>query len=184
MNAKTSIVIHANPVQPQLRRHLQALLQSWRETGVPPRWQLMNTLQELLEWRANQDIQGLWNPPPLLATATLDDGWGHGLEVIETCGRAAGLRIERLGLLISAEQIIDRCRQMRPQLLGLTLLQLDSEVSLRQITEELRGLTKVLVGGPPFRIDPELAARTQVGYVARDVADFLDFILNSNIVQL
>lgn len=163
-----------------LRQRLQDLLRTWQTSGVPPRWELMNTLQSLLEWKKKRKLAGLWNPPPLLLTATLDDGWGHGLEVIEACGRTAGLRVERLGLMRSAEDIILRCLALQPQLLGLTVLQFDSEPPLRQITEALGTGTRVLTGGPIFQIDRDLAARTGVHHVAKNVADFLSIILHLN----
>lgn len=166
----------------ELRKRLQCLLQTWRETGAPPRWQLMNTLQEIVAWKDERRANGIYSAPPLMLTATLDDGWGHGLEVIEMCARAAGVYVERLGLLRSAEQIIERCRQLCPQLLGMTVLQLDSEPSLSLITSELKDCTQILVGGPPFQIEPELADRTGVDFVAKNVTDFLDFILHWKVV--
>jgi len=170
------------PTRHPLKERLETLLQAWRGSRAPSRWELMNTLHELLEWKEDLKIPGIWSPPPLLVTTTLDDGWGHGLEVIETCGRVAGLQVERLGLLQSAEQIIDHCRRSRPQMLGMTVLQLDTEATLSQIAKELKGCTLILVGGPPFRIDPELADRTKVDYVAKDVADFLDFLLRFGVI--
>lgn len=164
----------------ELRNRLEDLLQTWRTSGVPPRWQLMNTLQAMLEWKDNERIPGLWNPPPLLLTATLDDGWGHGLEVVELCARVAGLQVERLGLLQTADRILGTCLQLRPRLLGLTILQFDSEPSLKRIIEGLGKHTLLLAGGPVFQIDPELASRTGVDHVAKDVADFLGIILNLN----
>jgi methylmalonyl-CoA mutase cobalamin-binding subunit len=167
----------------ELRRCLEELLQDWRRSGVPSRGQLVDSLEHIIELNDPQTTPGLWSPAPLMLTATLDDGWGHGLEVIERCARAAGLKVERVGLLLSAEQILIRCSNQLPQLLGLTVLQLDSEPSLAAITEKLKGRTQVIVGGPPFQIDPELAARTQVDYVAKNVADFLDFLLHGKIIQ-
>ncbi len=164
----------------ELRNRLQDLLDNWRTSGIPPRWQLMNTLQHLLVWKDNEQIPGLWNPAPLLLTATLDDGWGHGLEVVELCARVAGLQVERLGLLQTADRILGTCLQLRPQLLGLTILQFDSEPSLKRIIEGLGKHTLLLAGGPIFQIDPELASRTGVHYVAKDVADFLGIIRNLN----
>jgi methanogenic corrinoid protein MtbC1 len=94
-----------------------------------------------------------------------------------------GLKVERVGLLQSPEQILAHCSEHSPQLLGLTVLQFDSEPSLAAITARLKGHTQVIVGGPPFQIEPDLALRTHVDYVARDVADFLDFLLQCSFVQ-
>lgn len=162
----------------KLRNRLEDLLQTWRTSGVPTRWQLMNTLQDLRAWKDNEQISGLWNPPPMMLTATLDDGWGHGLEVVELCAAVAGLHVERLGLLKTADDILAACFKLRPHLIGLTMLQFDSEPSLIQITARVPEPTQVLVGGPVFKIDPDLASRTAVHLVAKNVADFLDIVLD------
>ena len=162
----------------KLRNRLKDLLQTWQTSGVPPRWQLMNTLQDLHAWKDAEHISGLWKPPPMMLTATLDDGWGHGLEVIEQCAAVAGLHVERLGLLKTADDILSACFKLRPRLLGLTMLQFDSEPSLSQITAGVPELTQVLVGGPVFQIDPDLASRTAVHHVAKNVADFLGIVLD------
>ncbi len=143
----------------------------------------MNELRELLEWRQNNQIAGLWQPPPLMLTVTTDDGWGHGLEVIELCARLAGVRIERIGLLQKPQAIVDCCRRLRPLLLGLTVLQFDSEADLKHIAENLPASTQIIAGGAPFQIDPEFAERAGVRHVARNAADFLHFLLSLETLQ-
>lgn len=160
-----------------LRERLQSLLQNWRQAGLPPRWQLLNELRDLLEWRQNNQIAGLWAPPPLMLTATLDDGWGHGLEVIELCARLAGVQTEHIGLLQTPGAILDACRRLRPLLLGLTVLQFDSEADLRHIAANLPTPTQIIAGGAPFQIDPDFAERAGVPHVAKNAADFLHFLL-------
>jgi len=164
----------------KLQSHLEGLLQSWRQLGIPPRWQLMNQLEDLIAWRGKNQITGLWKSPPLMLTATLDDGWGHGLEVIELSARVVGVRIQRIGLLQTPDQIVDCCHRLSPGLLGLTVLQFDSEDSLRLICENVHETTQVAAGGPPFQIDPEFAMRTKVDFAAKNVADFLGFLIESD----
>ena len=53
----------------------------------------------------------MWNIPPLMITATLDDGLGYGLEVIRMFSEAAGLEIIELGLLVTPEKIIAACKK-------------------------------------------------------------------------
>ena len=160
-----------------LRQHLRDLLAEWRREGVPTRWQLERTFEEILQERQSLHVQGLWKSPPVMLTATLDDGWGHGLRVIDLCARAAGIRTRFLGLLKSPEEIVAACLEDAPALLGLTVLQFDSEPALCHISCHLPPHIRLIVGGPPFQIDPELADRSGVHFVARNVADFLEFIL-------
>lgn len=143
----------------------------------------MNELQKLLEWRQNHQIAGLWEPPPLMLTATVDDGWGHGLEAIELCARLAGVQIERIGLLQTPGAIVAACRRLRPLLLGLTVLQFDSEVDLKHIAANLPTPTRIIAGGAPFQIDPDFAERAGVPHVAKNAADFLHFLLFSDALQ-
>jgi len=177
--ASTADANAANPLREQLR----SLLQNWRQTGLPSRWQLMSELRDLLEWREKNRIAGLWDPPPLMLTATVDDGWGHGLEVVELCARLAGVQIERIGLLQGPDVIVDSCQRLRPLLLGLTVLQFDSEADLKHIAENLPAPTQIIAGGAPFQIDPEFAERAGVRHVARNAADFLHFLLSSETLR-
>jgi len=162
-----------------LRQHLQDLLAGWRREGIPTRWQLQKIFEEIIQERDSSGGQGLWKSPPAMLTATLDDGWGHGLRIIELCAQAAGLNTRFLGLLQSPEAVVAACTEDDgPDLLGLTVLQFDSEPALIHIRRHLPSHTRLIAGGPPFQIDPELADRSGVHFVARNVADFLEFILN------
>lgn len=159
-----------------LRRHVEDLLEEWRQEGIPTRWGLQNIFREITEKRSSPI--GLWESPPLMLTATLDDGWGNGLQIIETCARAMGLDPRFLGLLKSPEEIVSACIEQQPDLLGLTVLQFDSEPALSHICRHIPAKTRLIAGGAPFQIDPELAGRAGVHFVARNVADFLEFLLN------
>lgn len=164
-----------------LKEHLESLLAQWRREGIPTRWELQNIFRKINEERSPPGDQGLWESAPLVLTATLDDGWGNGLRIIESCARAAGLRTRFLGLLKSPEEIVRACSEEPPQLLGLTVLHSDSEAALSHIGRHLPAGTQLVAGGPAFQMDPELAVRAHVHFVARNVADFLEFILKLNI---
>lgn len=160
-----------------LRQHLESLLAQWRKEGIPTPCALQNIFQETIQEQSHPGDQGLWESPPLMLTATLDDGWGNGLRIIESCARTAGLSIRSLGLLQSPEAISSACNEERPDLLGLTMLHSDSEPALSYVSLHIPAETRLIAGGPPFQSDPELAARAGVYFVARNVADFLEFIL-------
>ncbi len=119
----------------------------------------------------------MWLNAPLMVTATIDDAMGHGLDLIHQYSNLAGLRVHPLGLLQSAETIIAACREMEPALLGLTVLQFDSEDDLVLIARSIPETTRIVAGGPVFKADPELAQRAGVHRVAVDAADFLSFLL-------
>ena len=122
---------------------------------------------------------GLWDIPPLMITATLDDGLGHGMEVIRMFSETAGLEIIDLGLLVTPEKIITACEKFKPDLLGLTVLQFDSEEHILMISKNLPPKTKIIAGGPVFMADSEFARRTGVHFTAKNVAYFIRFLLHS-----
>ena len=144
---------------------------------MPSRSGLEKAAGELREWKVKTGASGLWNNPPLMITATLDDGLGQGLGVIRMFSETAGLEIIDLGLLVAPEKIIAACKKNNPDLLGLTVLQFDSEEDILLISKNLPSKTKIIAGGPVFTADPEFARRTGIHFTAKNVAHFIRFLL-------
>ena len=144
---------------------------------MPSRSGLEKAAGELREWKVKTGASGLWNNPPLMITATLDDGLGQGLGVIRMFSETAGLEIIDLGLLVAPEKIIAACKRNNPDLLGLTVLQFDSEEDILMISKNLPSKTKIIAGGPVFTADPEFAQRTGVHFTAKNAAYFIRFLL-------
>ena len=161
-----------------LRIKLQGLVDHWHVTGLPGRQTLMDTARDLTEWKQSQGVAGLWADAPVLLTATLDDAWGHGIELIEAYARVLGMRVSSLGLEKSAREIISACKEQQPDYLGMTVLQFDSEDELCEIGHNIPDKTRVIVGGPIFKSDPEIAERTRVHFAARDVTAFIQYFLS------
>lgn len=146
-------------------------------SGSPPtRETYLAEADGLLQWRTEKGIVGLWSSPPLMATATIDDGWGHGLEVIERMAEAAGLRIHAIGLLRPPERIVAVCRRLEPDLLGLTVLQMDSDTTVAAVVNGLPRRTRLIAGGAAYRYDPGFADRTGTHAVAMDGRGFVQFL--------
>lgn len=161
-----------------MRRAVIDILQHWERRDRPPtRDDYLTGARALEALRLDAGGRGLWPQPPRMITATLDDGWGHGLDVIEALAAAVGATVQRLGLLQPPETIAAACRARRPDLLGLTVLQFDSDEGLLRIVEALPPGTTLVAGGAAFRYDPDFAARTGTPVVARDGWAFLEFLL-------
>ena len=158
------------------RIKLQALADQWRKEGLPSAESLGIIADQLEADKQNWAIDGIWDQKPLIVTATLDDGIGQGLSTIHLFSRVIGLEIHALGLLQPPETIIEACKRLRPDFLGLTVLQLDSDDNLARVGHGLPSPTRLIAGGPAFRFDPEMADRCGVHFVARDVARFVDFM--------
>jgi methanogenic corrinoid protein MtbC1 len=160
-----------------LRDRLNRLAAVLLADGRPSRTELAAAAAELEQWKTRQAVTGLWPEPPLMVTATLDDAMGHGLDLIHQYARLAGLQVMPLGLLQAAETVAAVCRNLEPTLLGLTVLQFDTEADLAFIAGHIPEATRIVAGGPVFKADPELAQRVGIHRVAADAADFLQFLL-------
>ena len=160
-----------------LRTKLADMVTGLQAGGKPSRTELLAAADKMRQWKKANRIAGLWPAPPLMVTATLDDAMGHGLDLIHHYADLAGLKIHPLGLLQTAESVAAACRELEPALLGLTVLQFDSEDDLVLIARNIPATTRIVAGGPVFKGDPELARRTGVHRVASDAADFLKYIL-------
>ena len=161
-----------------MRDRVTDLLQQWSRRGKPTREDYLAMARELEAVRRQSEWGGLWPQPPLMLTATLDDGWGHGLDIIEALAAAVGVAVHSLGVLQAPATIVQACRERQPDLLGLTVLQFDSDDALIHITGSLPPATTLIAGGAAYRYDPEFAERTGTHAVARDGIAFLRFLLD------
>ncbi len=161
----------------QFQQHLQQLCSAWIEGGLPSRQTLESEAETLERLKSRLRIQGHWLGAPRMLTATLDDGLGQGVALIERYARIMGVDVAALGLLQPAAAIVARCQALQPDLLGLTVLQLDSEEELAHIANHLPRQTRLIAGGAAFRSDPQLAERCGVDFVAANLAHFVDYLL-------
>ena len=161
-----------------LRHKLWSLVEKWQSTGLPSRDALVNSALEVIAEKQGDEHASLWSAPPLFATATLDDAWGHGLDIIELYAKAAGMQVTRIGLLMTVEEIISACRRKLPNFLAMTVLQLDSEEDLIQIGNIISPKIKFIAGGPVFKTQPDMARAAKICFVAKDVAAFLEYLLS------
>lgn len=159
-----------------MRTRIEALLNNWRRKP-PTREGYLETATALAAGRQS-GLEPLWPRTPRMVTATLDDGWGHGLDIIHALAEAVGVRVEPLGVLQTPETVVAACREHRPELLGLTVLQFDSDDAVRHILGHLPPTTTLIAGGAAYQFDPDFAQRTQTPFVARNGAAFLQFLLN------
>ena len=160
-----------------MRNRVTDLLQQWSRRGKPSREDYFSMAREFEVVRRQSEWGGLWPQPPSMITATLDDGWGHGLDIIEALAASVGVAVHSLGVLQAPATIVQACRERQPDLLGLTVLQFDSDDAMIHITRSLPPVTTLIAGGAAYRYDPEFAERTGTHAVARDGIAFLRFLL-------
>ncbi len=156
---------------------IETLLAQWHR-HPPTRQGYLEAAGQLSACRRASGCRALWPRPPRMLTATLDDGWGHGLEIIQALAEAVGIRVARLGVLQKPEAVVSACRRMLPDLLGLTVLQFDSDDEVRHIVDHLPPQVTLVAGGAAYQFDPNFADRTCTPVVARNGAAFLHFLRN------
>ncbi len=159
--------------QMELKKKLYQLSTDWDTRGRPTRELLTKQINELEQWKQKSGAAALWDRPLLMLTATVDDAIGQGLDIIEMVSVAMGMRVRRLGLMMSAEQVIAACRDAVPDLLGLTVLQFDSEEIIIEISESLPHRTRLIAGGPVFLTDREFQHRCGIDMVAKNAGEFI-----------
>ena len=103
---------------------------------------------------------------------------GHGLALIERFAGIMGLSVKRMGLLQKPQDIVTLCQREVPDFLGLTVLQLDSDDDLECVGRRIPAKTCLIAGGAAFKIDPDLAVRCRVDFVAKNVAYFIRYVLD------
>lgn len=164
-----------------LRKKIIHCLAAWKDGGAPPtRAEMETAARDILAWRIREQCAGLWVKSPQMVTATIDDGWGNGLDLIHLFAEAAGVKVIPLGLLQTAGDIAAACINIEPEFLGITVLQFDSEEDLVEIAGSIPPETQIVAGGPVFNADPELAGRAGIHHVAVNAAAFWTFLLNND----
>ncbi|PIE66789.1 MAG: hypothetical protein CSA23_07290 [Deltaproteobacteria bacterium] len=161
----------------RFRQVVDDLAGRWLRDGLPSRQTMMETAVSLDQMRSDLKVKSLWHQAPRILTATLDDGIGQGLTVIEAFAAAIGMTVIPIGLMQTPDIVIDACRQHVPRFLGLTVLQFDTKDDLLSISKALPTATRIVAGGPVFSADPDFAGRTGIHFAARHVADFLRIML-------
>lgn len=167
---------HQSDMATDFKQMIMNCLKQWE--GAPPtRESYLAAASEWTAWRQERCHGGLWAAPPRMVTATIDDGWGHGLEVIEKLAAAVGICIHPLGLLQPVERIIAVCQELKPDFLGLTVLQFDSDDAVSEIVRSIPPSTLLVAGGAAFQYDPDFALHTGTPVVVKNGASFVRFLL-------
>jgi len=163
------------------RQVVQHFVHNWNAHGLPSGSALLKVADELEQQRITLHSAGLWTVPPVLVTATIDDGIGQGISIIGRFARAVGIDVKPLGLMQSVDAIVETCRRIQPEFLGLTVLQFDSEPIVAEIARRIPEKTRLICGGPVFWADPDFARRSGVHVAVRHVGGFLELLLQESL---
>ena len=120
---------------------------------------------------------------PRMAIGILEDSHVFGKQIVLQMIRSAGYEITDWGCQLKVEDIVNRVVEQSIDVLFISVLMLRSALLVKQVKQELidKGSKTVLVvGGAPFRFDPELASEVGAEYfgnTASDALPILDSIL-------
>jgi methanogenic corrinoid protein MtbC1 len=113
---------------------------------------------------------------PRLAIGILEDSHVLGKEIVVALLQSAGYEVSDWGARLSAGDIAARVAAEGTQVLFISVLMLRAAMAVRGLRDQL-DLTVarpvIVVGGAPFRFDPELAGDVGADYVGRTASDAL-----------
>ena len=96
---------------------------------------------------------------PLLAIAVLEDHHALGKRLVLSALRSSGHAVADYGNGVTVERLVQRCREDGPRVLLISTLMLPAALRVREVVDRLAlpgPPPVVIVGGAPFRLDPEL----------------------------
>lgn len=155
-------------------------LESWEKSGIPPRWTLLEELKELQNLRVSLGLDSVMENPPRLLTATLDDGWGLGLDVIHLACDALGIPYTFIGLMKTPEEIMATCVSNPPDAVGISVIQEDSVEKLLHLRRLLPRNIPIFAGGPGLKDRIEVPSEEKL-VIVKNVAHFMKLILENKL---
>lgn len=121
---------------------------------------------------------------PRIALAVLQDHHRLGKRMVDSVLHTAGLNFADLGEGLSPEELVAAVRAGNIEILLISTLMLPSALAVRQVVDLLKASApgvKVIVGGAPFRFDPELWRRVGAdgfGHNASDAPAAIERVVN------
>jgi len=160
-------------------------LENWEKIGIPPRWTLLGELKELQNLRVSLGLSSAIENPPRFLTATLDDGWGLGLEIIHLACDALGIPYTFTGLMKTPEEIIASCTSDLPDIVGITVIQEDSVEKLLHLRRLLPQNIPIFAGGPglkdAIKDAIEMSSKEKL-VIVKNVAHFINIIMEDKLL--
>jgi len=117
---------------------------------------------------------------PKMAIAVLEDYHLLGKRIVYAHLRSCGFELIDLGHGISAEALADLVIKDKIEILLISTLMLRAALKVKQVKEKLEAAgskTKIIVGGAPFLLDPQLWQNVRADAMGRDAAEAASIIL-------
>jgi len=116
---------------------------------------------------------------PQLAIAVLEDHHALGKRLVLSALRSSGYAVADYGHGVTVERLVQRCRDDKPRVLLISTLMLPAALRVREVVDQLAlpgPPPVVIVGGAPFRLDPELWREVGADAVGRNSAAAIELV--------
>ncbi len=115
---------------------------------------------------------------PPIAIAVLEDYHMLGLRIVYSALRSSGFELRNYGR-VTVNRLLERVEEDRLAVLLVSVLMLPSALRIKELTSRLRTgghVTKVIVGGAPFRFDPGLGREVGADAVGSSASDAISLV--------
>lgn len=114
-----------------------------------------------------------------IAIAVLEDSHALGKRLVLAALRSVGLPVKDYGAGVTVEQLVEQVRQDKIEILLVSALMLRSALKVAELVKKLHAANlqpRILVGGAPFRMDPELWREVGADAVAMNSAEAIRLV--------
>lgn len=114
--------------------------------------------------------------PVRTALVVLDDYHMLGKRIVHSMLRASGHEVLDYGRM-AGEALVERVRQDGVEVLLISTLMLNAALAVKQVRADLGDTVKIVVGGAPFRLDPELWKAVGADAMGRTASDAVSLLV-------
>jgi methanogenic corrinoid protein MtbC1 len=141
--------------------------------------------QVYMSGRICEDLINHYLPPqstlrtnqPVMAIGVFEDFHLLGKRIVYLSLRACGFQLVDLGAGLTREAVIHEVNEKKIEILLLSVLMLPSALHIKALREALPAdRVKIVVGGAPFRIDPDLSREVGADFYGYDSSDAINII--------
>jgi methanogenic corrinoid protein MtbC1 len=116
---------------------------------------------------------------PQVAIAVLEDHHALGKRLVLSALRSSRHAVADYGHGVTVERLVQRCRDDKPRVLLISTLMLPAALRVREVVNQLAlpgSPPVVIVGGAPFRLDPELWREVGADATGRNSAEAIELV--------
>ena len=116
---------------------------------------------------------------PQVAIAVLEDHHALGKRMVLSALRASGHAVADYGHGVTVQQLVQRCHDDKPRILLISALMLPAALRVREVVDRLAPPSPaptVIVGGAPFRLDPELWKEVGADATGRNSSEAIELV--------